>query len=292
VTGSAVALVVSSGPLQVATPDVVGLTQAAATTAITNAGLTLEPITTASSVAVPSGSVISQTPAAGAQVVVGSAVALVVSSGPTTVLEEDIVVFSDGTGMQVTPPFTTATAGELLVAFVASEGPASPTRQTTTVSGAGLTWTLVRRANTQSGTAEIWTATAPTRLFNATATATQGVSGGMNMSLTVTAFSGAGGVGASAAANGSRTAPSVSLTTTSAGPLVYGVGNDPIRKIARTPGANQTIVHQWVDVDSNETFWVQSRNDPLPLMPGNTVTINDASVNGDWNLAAVEIVAR
>ena len=36
-TGSAVALVVSSGPPQVAVPNVVGLTQSAATTAITGA---------------------------------------------------------------------------------------------------------------------------------------------------------------------------------------------------------------------------------------------------------------
>ena len=45
--GSAVALVVSSGLPQVAVPNVVGLTQAAATTAITGAGLTVGTVTTA-----------------------------------------------------------------------------------------------------------------------------------------------------------------------------------------------------------------------------------------------------
>ena len=34
----------------------------------------------------------------------------------------------------------------------------------TGVTGAGLTWTLVRRTNAQLGTAEVWRAFAPTKL--------------------------------------------------------------------------------------------------------------------------------
>ena len=289
-TGSAVALVVSSGPPQVATPDVVGLTQAAATTAITGAGLTVGAVTTELSTTVPASSIVSQSPAGGTLVVPGTAVTLVVSSRPS--FGVDTVVSSDGTDARVTEPFSTAAAGELLVAFVASDAPTG-TGQTATVSGAGLTWTLVSRANTQSGTSEIWTATAPTRLVNVAVTATQAVSGRMNQSLTVVAFTGTAGVGASAVATGSRTAPSVSLTTTAGGSFVYAVGNDPIRKIARTPGANQTIVHQWVDTDAYQTLWVQSRNGPVATA-GSVVTIDDpAPINGgDWNLAAVEIVFR
>ncbi len=83
-TGSAVNLVVSLGPQQVAVPNVVGLTQSAATAAITSAGLVLATVTTASSGTVPSGSVISETPAAGTLVNTGSAVNLVVSSGSST----------------------------------------------------------------------------------------------------------------------------------------------------------------------------------------------------------------
>ncbi len=289
VAGSAVALVVSSGPPQVVTPNVVGLTQAAAATAITGAGLAVGTVTTTSSATVPSGTVISQTPVAGTLVVAGSAVALVVSSGPPSGV--DTIVFSDGTDRRVTPPFSTAGAGELLLAFVASDGPTG-TGQTATVSGAGLQWTLVSRANVQSGTAEIWSATAPTQLVNVTVTATQAVSGRMNQSLTVIAFTGSAGVGASAFANGSRIAPSVSMTSTGVGSLVYAVGNDPIRKIARTPGPNQTIVHQWVDADANQTLWVQSSNGKVATA-GTVVTINDtAPTNGDWNLAVVEIVFR
>src|SRR5205807_9958249 len=82
--GSAVNLVVSTGapaPTQVAVPNVVGQTQAAATSAITSAGLTRGTVTQQSSTTVASGSVISESPAAGADVVRGSAVNLVVSTG-------------------------------------------------------------------------------------------------------------------------------------------------------------------------------------------------------------------
>jgi hypothetical protein len=84
-SGSAVSLVVSSGPPLVAVPNVVGLSQSAATSAITSAGLTVaSPVTTASSTTIPAGNVISETPAAGTSVTSGSAVSLVVSSGPPT----------------------------------------------------------------------------------------------------------------------------------------------------------------------------------------------------------------
>lgn len=62
-------------------PNVVGSTQAAATTAINKALLNVGNVTTAKSNTVPAGSVISTTPGAGAAVNVGSAVDLVVSSG-------------------------------------------------------------------------------------------------------------------------------------------------------------------------------------------------------------------
>ena len=79
--GTAITLVLSTGNPHVAVPDGVNQTQAATTTAITDAGLVLGAITTATSMTVPAGSVISQNPAAGADVEVGTAVALVISTG-------------------------------------------------------------------------------------------------------------------------------------------------------------------------------------------------------------------
>jgi beta-lactam-binding protein with PASTA domain len=79
-TGSKVSLVISTGP--VAVPNVVNQAEAAARTTLTGVGLALGAVSQQSSATVPSGSVISQNPAAGTNVAAGSAVALVVSTGP------------------------------------------------------------------------------------------------------------------------------------------------------------------------------------------------------------------
>ena len=63
-------------------PNVVNQTQAAATTAITGAGLVVGAVTQQSSATVPAGSVTSQNPVSGVGVAAGSAVNLVVSTGP------------------------------------------------------------------------------------------------------------------------------------------------------------------------------------------------------------------
>ncbi len=65
-------------------PNVVGDTQAAAGTAITGAGLTVGTVTQSVSATIASGDIISQSPAAASSVAKGSAVALVVSTGPQT----------------------------------------------------------------------------------------------------------------------------------------------------------------------------------------------------------------
>ena len=66
----------------VAVPNVVGLTQAAATTAITDAKFTLGNVTHQDSNTVATGNVISQDPASGNPAAEGSPVNLVISSGP------------------------------------------------------------------------------------------------------------------------------------------------------------------------------------------------------------------
>jgi hypothetical protein len=72
----------SSG--QVTVPNVVNDTQAAASTAITGAGLTVGLVTTQSSSTVAAGEVISEDPVAGTSVNGGTAVGLFISSGPAT----------------------------------------------------------------------------------------------------------------------------------------------------------------------------------------------------------------
>ena len=64
-------LTVTVAALQVSVPDVVGLAQAAAESAIVAAQLTVGTVTTANNDTVPAGDVISQSPAAGKSVVAG-----------------------------------------------------------------------------------------------------------------------------------------------------------------------------------------------------------------------------
>jgi len=286
---SAVSFTVSLGPALVTVPSVVGLAQAAAQSTITGAGLTVGAITNANSATVPAGSVISQTPTAGASVAPSSAVALVVSSGPaaTGVPTVDRVIFSEGLGKRTTAAFSTTAPGEMLVAFAASDGPPAPNSQTLTIAGAGLTWTRRARAATQFGDAEIWTATAPTALTNVTVSSTQS-STGVHQSLTVIAFTGVGGIGA-VNVGGGIGAPSVTLTTAAAGSAVYAVGNDWDRAVARTIPAGQTKVHEFVDTAVGDTFWVQAAN-ASTTAAGSVVTLNaTAPTNDQWNLAIVEL---
>jgi len=81
-TGAPVNLVVSTGPCPITVPDVVGMAQSSAENEIIGAGLTVGLITQECSDTVPSGDVISQDPLSGIQVVLGTTVELVVSTGP------------------------------------------------------------------------------------------------------------------------------------------------------------------------------------------------------------------
>jgi len=82
--GSAVNLLYSTGggmPQIRTVPDVVGMTQAEATSAITSVGLTVGTVTTGSSATVPAGRVFFQNPYAGMSVALPSSVDLAISTG-------------------------------------------------------------------------------------------------------------------------------------------------------------------------------------------------------------------
>lgn len=198
----------------------------------------------------------------------------------------DQTVVSEGVGTRTTPAFTTASPGEVLVAFAMSDGPARVNGQTVTVTGAGLTWTRVRRAATRYGDAEIWTATATTVLTNVTVTSTPSA-GGFAQSLTVITFTGASGVGASKIAGAVTGAPTVSLVAQGAGSVVYGVGNDWDGAVTRTIPSDQTKVYEFL-APIGDTFWVQAAN--ARPAAGATVTLNaTAPTNHQWNFAIVEL---
>ena len=194
-----------------------------------------------------------------------------------------------------TPVFSTNLGNELLLAFIAGDHISGTNTTVTGVTGAGLTWALVRRTNVQSGTSEIWRAFAPTSLSGVTVTAT--LSQSVVSSITVLSFSGAdgtgsngsGAIGATATANATSGAPSASLVTTRNNSLVLGVGNDFDNAIARTAGASQSLVFQ-VLTTTGDTYWVQRQSTTTPVS-GTTVAINDTAPAGDrYNLSLVEVL--
>ena len=211
------------------------------------------------------------------------------SAAPPDPISIDVQVSRDGSGVLTTPTFSTSGPGELLVAFVAWDGPDTGA-QTSQVTGAGLTWTLVKRSNAQRGDSEIWTAKPAGSLTNATVTAETIGSSGWYGSLTVIAFKNASGVGIAGAASAPSGAPDIYLPGIAEGNWVFAVGNDWDGAVARTPVAGQVLVHQRVETAVGDTFWVQSTLAPSTA-PGQVEIRDSAPTNHQWNFAAAEIVA-
>ncbi|MEW1953441.1 galactose oxidase-like domain-containing protein [Terrabacter sp. NPDC080008] len=190
------------------------------------------------------------------------------------------------------PTFTTTQANDLLVALISADGPSSSGSQSVTgVTGGGVTWTLQARSNAQPGDAEIWTATAPTVLTNSQVTASLRTSA--VGSVTVVAFKGAatGVKGKTAVASAGTGPPTATVTTSRANSWIWGVGTDWSSAIARTPGAGQTVVDQYL-APVGDTYWVQRQNNAT-AGAGTAVAINDTAPTSDsWNLAVVEIPAQ
>jgi hypothetical protein len=213
-------------------------------------------------------------------------------------LGRDVTVFTDAASASTTvksPAFTTTSANELLLAFITGDYLSGANTTVTGVTGGGLTWVLVARANTQSGNSEIWRALATTPLSNVTVTAT--LSQSVVSSITVMSFTGvntsgtngSGAIGATKTANAKSGAPTASLVTTQNNSLVVGVGNDYDNAIARTVGSGQTMIHQYL-TPSGDTYWVQIRSATTPAA-GTTVTVNDTAPTTDrYNLAICEIL--
>src|SRR5262245_49430797 len=70
-----------------------------------------------------------------------------------------------------TPAFSTTFGNELLLAFVSADNIGTQNTTVTGITGAGLTWVLVRRTNVQRGTSEIWRAFAASPLQGVSVTA-------------------------------------------------------------------------------------------------------------------------
>src|SRR5260370_11505274 len=111
--------------------------------------------------------------------------------------------------------------------------------QIATVNGAGLSWTLLKRSNVQSGTAEIWVAKSIDPLKNVTVISQPGIGTSYHGSLTVIAFTNASGPGVVGQSSAPSGAADIYLPGVSAGDWVFAVGNDWGNAITRTPVTGQ-----------------------------------------------------
>lgn len=86
---------------------------------------------------------------------------------------------------------------------------------------------------------------------------------GYDGSITVAACSGtATSIGVASAAADRTTHPQVTLTTRTAGSLIWAVGHDWDKAKNHTPDAGETVVHQFVDQVAYDTFWTQRLDRP------------------------------
>lgn len=195
------------------------------------------------------------------------------------------------------PTFATTSNAELLLAFISTDYLTGANTTVTGVTGGGLTWVLVGRANLQSGDSEIWRAFAPNPISGISVTAA--LSQPLACSMTVISFTGvdpsgsngAGAIGAISNVSAASGAPGASLTTTRNNSLVVGVGNDFDNAIARSPAAGQALLHQYLSA-AGDTYWVQMPTSAVALS-GAKVSVNDTAPTGDrYNLAICEILAN
>jgi RHS repeat-associated protein len=215
-------------------------------------------------------------------------------------------VATDNLSVTQTPSFSTVSGNQLLLAYLSASALSSPVT-VSSVTGGGLAWTLVKRTNTQAGTAEIWRAFTPFILTNASVTAN--FVNNSSLSLTVVSYlgvdstgsNGAGSVGAVGSGNASTGAPTATLISTRKNSMVFGVGLDPSKGTVRTPATGQTLIHQVTNVcvnnpplicmnGTNNTSWVQQVNASVATV-GTSVKINDtAPTNDPYNLSIVEVL--
>lgn len=195
-----------------------------------------------------------------------------------------------------TPTFSSSSVDELLRAVFTSDGATAtskPSMIVTYVSGEGPILVAVARANTQFGDAETWRGFAPNAVVQITVAT--------NMAQTVfdsikvvsfscvyaTAVDGSGAIRFLVTAAAAKGEHSAGLTTTRFNSLVFGVGNDWGKAVARTAPSDQLRVQQFLS-ESGDAYWVQQHNAPS-VSVGASLTISDVlqqRTNSTWPSAA------
>ena len=223
--------------------------------------------------------------------------ALVISQGTAPTIATFVSRNATSPNTTITSPAFAVQGSTLLVALIATDGPATGTNVVVNsvnnnASAPALTWTRAQRVNTQRGTSEIWWAFSPTA--RASMTVTGVLSQSEIASMTVVGFQGAANSLAGAAtaiankATGVAGDPSLTITTTRANSWVFGVGNDWDNFKAVAAGAGSTMVNQSTNAIT-DTFWMVRSTNPTPLA-GVPTTVGVTGVGTDrYNFAVIEI---
>lgn len=194
-------------------------------------------------------------------------------------------VSAHGSGTVTAPTFNTTGSRDLILAFVTADGPTGQ-KQSATVTGGGLTWTLVKRANTVTGTAEVWSAVTSGPKTGIVIKSTPKLAG--VSALVVVAIKGTAKVGATGGSSGTTGAPNRTVVATAAGSWFYAVGNDPKAAINRSVATDQPLVYQWLDTPGTASLWVQSYAPGVAA--GTTVGMKvKGPATNPWNYTVIEV---
>ena len=184
-------------------------------------------------------------------------------------------------GKLATGPLTTTSANDLLLAFVAAQGPARGQR-VRSVTGDGLHWSRVTEATSPQGASSIWQARAPRPLGHTTVTATLAKTGYGGM-LDVTALAAGATLGPVAKRSGAHTSPSLPLKV-SAAATIFAVAHDASSGPAPRALGGNLISDQARGGKRGGTSWTLSA-------PGGTAAVGLGGAKpASWSLAAVAVL--
>jgi len=212
------------------------------------------------------------------------------SDAASGVTASTVAVIASSTSVQTAPasaleaaPVTARGGSVTLVLLVASDGPTTGGQSVSSVTGCGLAWTPVKRANASLGVSEAWSANAPAGISSCAPRATL-TKGGYQGTTALIAVRG-GVIGTSAAASARSGAARAPLTLP-AGSIAFGVGNDWDRATVRTLLPRQQSIRHYLS-SLDDAMWTQRL---AGTSNAGTVTIGtSAPTNHQWNFVAVAV---
>jgi flagellar hook assembly protein FlgD len=209
------------------------------------------------------------------------------STGPT--VDAAVSVDASSARSRFVSPTISVPAGDAVLVLVAADGSDRRTQSVISVSGGGLRWSRVARANAIPGTSEIWWAR-PSKSLSMAVTA-QLANGAYTGSIRVVALRNVAGIGAKASARGERGAPSVTLRSVVANSQVWGVGQDTSwRSATLTTPLTQTFDHVLLNGDVRQATWITHLLAPTSAQGEVTLTVSGPT-RDRWQFVGVELKA-